>query len=222
MKKILLSLISSVIISSIVHAQIDKGTVLLGGNLYLSKNKSESTDPPSDNYKNETTNFGITPSVGVAIKPNTIVGIQLGYAHGKSSIENSGSDKHESYRTEAFLRKYLTLGKGFYLFAQPGVYYNGYTYEMESSNSKRTIKEWSVGIDLYPGISYALNKRFHLEAGLGNMADLSYGQSKNENKSKPGGETSSSKGHNFEFSSSLSTYTSINIGFRFFLGKRYS
>jgi hypothetical protein len=226
MKKVLLSAFALLVLSSLCQAQIEKGTTLLGGNINFSSNKSESTSQPNSD-KNKSTWFGIHPTVGVAIKPNTILGIQLGYSHGKSSVQPSNGSQESSnsnYRTEVFLRRYLALGKGFYLFAQPGVYFNKSTSETNYPSSEYNNKSWSTGVSLYPGISYAVNKRFHLEAGLGNMADLGYGQNTTENKSESGGQTtvSKSKGSNFSFSSSLSNGNSITIGFRFFLSKKRS
>ena len=217
MKKFLLFAFAFIGLSSLVKAQIEKGTVLLGGNLYFSSNKSESTTPP--NNRDKSTNFGIHPAVGVAIKPNTILGLQLGYSQGESSIEpSSGSQEYTSYRTEFFLRRYLTLGKGFHLFGQPGVYFNRSINKYNNfSGSGYKNKGWDAGISLYPGISYAVTKRFHLEAGLGNMANLSYGKNKHESKSSTNGQISKSEGSNFTFSSSLSNGTPITIGFRFFL-----
>jgi hypothetical protein len=220
MRKVLLFALTASVISSVAHAQIDKGTVLLGGNIYLSNNKSENSTPTSFD-KNKTTNFGIAPSAGVAIKPNTILGISLRYSKWKNTtVLYSGNHESTEYGTEVFLRRYLTLGKGFYLFAQPGVYFNRNIRETKYSASEQINKGWTTGINLYPGISYAVNKRFHLEAGLGSIANLSYSQNKNKYEVLSSGETSNSKGSEFSFSSSLSSSSPIIIGFRFFLSKK--
>lgn len=220
MKKVLLFAFTATIVSTVAHAQIDKGAILLGGTISLNHNITESTTPSSSD-QNKVTDVGIMPAIGIAIKPNTIVGIQLGYGHNKSSIEpNSGSQKYNIYRAEIFLRKYMGLGKGFYLFAQPGIFFYNSSQENKYTNLTSTNKGWSTGLSLNPGLSYAVNKNFHLEAGLGNLAALSYGKTKYESKPIPGGATSRSKGSSFSFSSSLSNNSPVSIGFRFFLSKK--
>jgi hypothetical protein len=221
MRKVLLFAFTAMVVSSVANAQINKGTVLLGGNIYLGNNKFEGSTPTSYE-KTKATNIGIFPSVGVAIKPNTILGISLRYSQWKyTSVQYSGDHKNKNYGTEVFLRRYLTLGKGFYLFAQPGVYfYRAIQDTRYYSSSEEINKSWNTGINLYPGISYAVNKRFHLEAGLGNIANLSYSENKKKSKQLSNGQTSTSKGSEFSVSSSLSSNSPINIGFRFFLSKK--
>lgn len=220
MKKVLLFAFTAIAISTVTYGQIEKGTVLLGGNLNFGTSKSENSTL-SSHYKNETSSYGFTPSVGFTIKPNTIVGLQLGYAHSKNTSEpNSGTQEHNDYSAEIFLRRYLTLGKGFYVFAQPGVFFNRNIYEYITNSSNQENKGWNVGVSLYPGISYAVSKRFHLEAGLGNFANLSYSKSQSESKDISSNQMATSKSSGFSFSSSLSDNSSISIGFRFFIPKK--
>ena len=86
MKKVLLFAFATLTLTTFTQAQIEKGTVLLGGNLNFGSNKSENITSPNNN-KYESKHFGITPSIGVAIKPNTILGIQFGYFQGENVSE---------------------------------------------------------------------------------------------------------------------------------------
>jgi hypothetical protein len=74
-----------------------------------------------------------------------------------------------------------------------------------------------VGVNLYPGVTYVVGRRFHLEAGLNNLLSLQYTSSKNENTSS--GQTSVNKSSGIDFSTNLSTAAPLTVGFRFVLGK---
>ena len=91
-------------------------------------------------------------------------------------------------------------------------------HENTSTQSKQELKNWGVGLEIQPGISYAVSKKFQLEMALNNMANIGF--NKSETKTIPSaGETTVSKGQGFNFSSNLSTGNYFNIGFRVFLAK---
>lgn len=217
MRKVILFAITAIVISSAAHAQMDKGTVLLGGFLFLSSNKVEYTNPVGTT-ETKGNHFNFTPAIGVAIKSNMFLGLQTGYNHSIYKPESSNYKQEETdYRAELFLRRYFTLGKGFSLFAQPGIYYNTSKQENNKINSETIANSKSVGISLYPGISYAISKRFHLEAGIGNIVDMYYSSSDSETTGMPNGGPITEKQNAYSFSSSLSSSSPISIGFRFFL-----
>ena len=214
MKKVLLLATTIVAIVTTSNAQISKGSVFLGGSLNFSSGKTE--DPM---YESKQKSIGFSPAVGLTIKTNTVLGLQLGYGHyNYINPANSFNPEQEStsFSSEAFLRKYLPLGKDFYFFGQGGVYFNRGNGENKYAASKQEIKGWGVGLEVQPGISYAVNKKFHLEAGLANMANIGF--NKSETKTTPATEpTTLSKSQGFNFSSSLSSGNYFTIGFRLFL-----
>ena len=207
MKKSILLGIVSVCVCSISFSQINKGSVLLGGGLTINNNKVEDADPArKSNY------VSITPAVGIAVKQNTVAGIQLTYWNSNDNIYTAlQKDERTGYGAEVFLRKYLTLGKGFYVFGQGGVQYNNSKYTNTNPNYKTEQKGWSMGLNLYPGISYAVTKKFHLEAGLAQLANLSYSKAEYIDR----GQTEKRSGINFN--ANTSSLSNINIGFRIFL-----
>lgn len=215
MKRIIL-LTTVSLFTLLSQAQITKGSVLLGGGIFLSDMKSD--DPAY--YHNNRLQWGIAPSVGKAVKENLIYGITLSYNNWKDRDPNySGKQINDNYGGGLFLRKYLPLGKGFYLFGEPGLdfFYGKHTiYQNETDYS--VTKNWNVYLNFDPGISYAVSRKFHLEAGLGNLVSISYGRSKTEysylNTSYP-----PSHGSGFSLSSSLSTTTQLFVGLKFLLAK---
>lgn len=74
MKKNLLTIISTLTLSlfiSISMAQIGKGTSLIGGSVYFSSQTSQINSTGGE-VKNK--NFNVSPSYGIAVKDNFIVG----------------------------------------------------------------------------------------------------------------------------------------------------
>lgn len=209
MKKFTFLSIVSTCICSVSFSQINKGSILLGGGVTINNNKVEDADPArKSNY------VSITPAAGIAIKQNTVVGLQLTYWSSNDNIYSAlQKEERTGYGAEVFLRKYVTLGKGFYLFGQGGLQYSNSTYTNTNPNYKTEQKGWSIGLNLYPGISYAVTKKFHLEAGLAQLVNLSYAKTQYINQ----GQTEKRSGINFN--ANTSSLANVNVGFRVFLSK---
>ena len=208
MKRILFFSSLLVLLTSALNAQISKGSILLGGSIGFNKNKVEDTDKESNSVS-------VMPAIGVAIKQNLVAGISLTYNGSKNTYNTPNSEtKNDSYGASFFMRKYMTLGKGFFLFGEGNLYYqtskNVYSY----SGSENVQKSWGTGIYIYPGLSYAVSKRFHLETGLPQLANFGFSKTKSISN---GATTEKDKGVSFNVSAgSLST---ISLGFRFFFAK---
>lgn len=217
MKKILLITISLFFIASLVQAQINKGSVLLGGNLSGSTYKYKTDIPPgNDAHQN---GFAFTPSVGIATKANTVWGVSLGYSHYKNETINTSSiTKNDSYSAGIFYRKYAVLGKGFYLFGQADADYSlNKQTSVYINDNKAERRGWGIGISASPGVAYAVSKRFHLEAGLNQLVSLSYGHSKET--ATNGGQKYTTTSNGFSLSTNLNSSVPLSIGFRFVLAK---
>ena len=212
MKKILLLSFVCFCIVSIANSQINKGSILLGGGFNFLNNKETIGNP---NQKENSTGF--TPAIGVAIKQNLLIGIQFIYAYSKNTITSSPDYKNNVYGAEIFLRKYLVLGKSFYLFGQTDLYYRHSKYTYDYITYATEQKDQSIGIGFYPGISYAVTKRFHLEIGLANLVSFEYSNHKYVNA----GVTTENR-HGEFFNVAASSLSNLTIGFRFFLAKNKS
>lgn len=217
MKKTLLVTVSLLFIASLVQAQINKGSVLLGGSLSASTNKYKTDIPPGNDAHQ--TGFAFTPSVGITTSTNTVWGISLGYIHYKNeSINTAGTTENNNYNAGIFYRKYVVLGKGFYLFGQVNADYSPFKQTTENTTSNESERKgWAVSLSASPGVAYAVSKRFHLEAGLNQLLSLSYGHTKETAINSVQKYTTTSNG--FSFSTNLSSSTPLNIGFRFILAK---
>jgi hypothetical protein len=215
MKKMaLLTCVLLCILSLTSSAQITKGSVLLGGGISGGKNKSE-----SNNLESHYSSFSFYPAIGLAVKENTVVGLRLSYNHSKSETDNNPYKQEQNgYSAGIFYRKYMSLGKQFYLFGEGAAYYSHSNQENIYPDAKMIQETNSVGINFYPGVAFAASKRIHLEIGLNNLVDLSYNRNETKNTSL-GNTTTTSKATGFGFSTNVSTAAPLTVGFRFVLGK---
>lgn len=226
MKQLKLScLLSGMILFCIVNnakSQIAKGTSLVGGSLSFSTGKTEGSNGATTD---KSTSFTIMPSYGYAIKKNIIVGGDLEFGLYNRNLSDARLGNHElkttSYGLGAFARHYRNLGNsGFYLFVQGrlggNVEEDNYSYEHPNSNPDKKDNAYSIRLNVYPGISYAVTPKFHFETGLTNLLWAEYKGTKSTIYESRGEVVN--KGHHFSVGSSLGSTIQWSIGFRFLWG----
>jgi hypothetical protein len=212
MQKGLLLSVFVLTIASISHAQINKGALLLGGD--ISYNALSSSTPSANNAHDDTKNISLSPSLGKAIKPDLVLGIALDYFFAESKDMSTGSPvtsaKSTSYGLGFFLRKYRALGKGFSVFAQGAV--TG-AYSTATSNDIQNGRGYSVSLVFSPGISYTISRRVQLETGLQNLFYVSYAH-----QTLGTVNTSYTYEHDISVGTNLSnTFSGFVLGIRFLL-----
>ncbi len=219
MKKIItLSIIAMSFFCLSSKAQINKGSIMLGGS--LGGNFNNIKDP--DTVTSKTNSFSISPAIGFAISDNTIVGFSLQYGFNNYKYYyNAQEQKYHSYGAGIFARKYKSLSKDFYLFGEGELMYDHYSYNYSTSNnngSEYDSKGNSIALNITPGIAYSLTRCIQLEAGLQNLLSIGYSSAK-ENAKDPN--NLNYKTSNVNFSSSLSpvSLSSISLGIRFLINK---
>jgi hypothetical protein len=194
--------------SSYAHAQISKGSLFLGGRVQYSTLKHETTSSPD---QSNTSYLTISPAIGTAIKENLILGVELDYRRTKEAANNVDTRNEKNYGGALFLRQYLLLGKNFYFFGQGNTGVSVFKNEYPT-NPLVDNKGYRISLGVYPGISYAVNNKIHIESGLNNIVFIDYTSS----KSVPvAGQES--KSTSFNVGTSLSSPISFNIGIRFIL-----
>jgi hypothetical protein len=218
----------SVLLCSVARAQIAKGDIMLGGDIYYynSGSTSSSSGTPTYTYTNKSTNVGINPSFGKAIKDNLVLGVDITYNHytnGDNSNNNSPdyNTNSNSFGAGVFIRQYKPLGNGFYLFGQAelnGSYSSGKLDNpgTTSGYTKDDTKGYGFSLRLYPGVAYALNRRWQLETELTGFFALTYNHSK-ETSDYVGQPEENSNTHNFNVSSSLTGGNAFTLGVRYWI-----
>jgi hypothetical protein len=208
MKKIYLLLCANFFVVSIVNAQITKGSLWLGGNVGFSSAKN------GNGENSKTSSYSISPSIGIAVKQNTIIGVLANFTH--YHFQDSFSDQVSSSQGGAiFLRQYWQIISRFYAF---GHFAAGYTYSNqtnETQNTKNEVKGWTVGLSASPGIAFSANRWFQLEAWLSNLFNVSY--SNRNYKTTSSSSQSSYDSHSITSGINLDNAGAFNLGVRFLI-----
>lgn len=209
----------AVLFLSVFHlsnAQISKGSILLGGSFGLSTTKDQ-----TGNVESKQNNFYFSPAAGVAVKQNLIAGGDLLFNYSEYPAQN-GKQFYRTYGAGFFMRKYVPVANRFYVFGQvrAGVSsFNNTLADLVDYRSKQT--GWGLNVSFNPGISYAINNKWQLEAGFNDMAYLNYQHQKTQTNSFGG--TVITKRNSFSAGSNLNNFSSsLFIGFRFLLNKSKS
>lgn len=216
MKKTLLAIIAVSLFVCSANAQIKKGSIFLGGDINGSAQKTKSGDITT----NKQNSINISPVFGKAIKENLVLGVNAGFGiYDNEYSANYWDENTSSYNAGIFVRKYKNLGSsGFYLFVQGGLggtYYKRKFQDSFPANFDET-KRVTIGVNAYPGISYAVSKKLHLETAFNNLLSLNY----NSEKRETGNPVTVSKTKGFSVASSLNNATSyLHFGFRLLIGK---
>ena len=207
---------------SVANAQIQKGTMVLGGSIGFSTQKS---DPGSGGTTTINQNFNVMSLFAKAIKQNFIVGGDITYGKylNKQTLLSNAVYKtdNNSYGIGAFIRGYKNIGSsGFYLFLQSRLGAditngtNSYTGNPGPA-TKNDNNGFDIRLNLYPGVSYAVTPKMHIETGLNDLFQVSYNNSKSSGNQPSDTKTKSS---GFNAGIGLGSSTMWTVGVKFFLG----
>jgi len=211
MKKTLLLSIVAIVSASIVKAQIPKGSIFIGGQISGNTYKYKSSPYPHPQKQNS---IVVSPAIGTAIRQNLIAGIDLTYAHSENDNGFNGLVKSNGLGGGFFLRRYTSLANRFYFFLQERAGYFHEKDESTSGSSTNTNQSNNFNLGLYPGVSFALTRSLHVEAGLNNLVLVNYSHSTNK---QPGSPDQTS--NNFNFNTSASG-TNLTFALRFIIPKK--
>jgi len=216
MKKIFLPILTASLFIITANAQIKKGSAFLGGDISAFTQKTELEN--SSNIKSNGIN--LSPVFGKFIKDNFVVGGNIGIGISDAESDLIIESKIRSYSAGAFVRKYRNIGGGgFYIFLQGGLS-GSFTKQQTDGPFTSTddeINRITIGATAYPGVSFAVSKKLHLETGFNNLISFFYFSEKRD-KNNSGLTDYTTTG--FSISSSLNNATSsLYLGFRLLIGK---
>ena len=136
----------------------------VGGSLKLDNSKDWDHD-------NSTTSWNISPKIGYALDDALEVG--LGFGIGGSSFKQNDETKKTSFdfSIAPFARYTFFTDGDFSMFVEGNVEYAYHKTKKEpKSGSATESKNWSFGINIMPGIKYALTDQFALVATVGTLS----------------------------------------------------
>jgi hypothetical protein len=162
------------------RAQISKGAIWLGGSIGYSTSKGNYQTVPDL----KTNNLNINPAIGKVVKDNLVVGIN--FIYNRSNTENSGytvENKGRNYGGGIFVRRYIPVASRLYLFGDASASFQT-TNEKSVTNDynspaiiKTTTKGSISSLGVSPGVSFAINRKIHIESSLNNLFIISYNES---------------------------------------------
>jgi hypothetical protein len=204
--------------SSILSAQVQKGSVLLGGQLNFSTAKNVAAD-----INSKSTGGTIAISIGKAINENTVLGLNISFSPREEKNVYRWIDtadiSFQLWSYGVYLREYKRLAKGLLLFGQGDA---GYMSLKQTEKYKNTpgdllYRQQGAYLSLAPGMAYQLFKKMQVELMLSNLLYLQYTVTKTESEIA---QVPSTKRNEFSFNSNLNNNYSLGglgIGFRFVL-----
>ena len=201
--KILLTIVIFFSVAAATQAQINKGSILLGGSLSVYHSNSMQKS------------FFSNIQIGTAIKNNTFIGL-IGSYYTDNYGNLATPFKQQTNTIGAFYRKYKKLSNRFYFFGELQASYsalkNSYTYYDSIGSIKSKVHGGIIAF--IPGISYSICKHFQMELLMPNIANFSYSHSASTDSAYPDEKTSSYSGGININSNFLNGFA---IGFKFFL-----
>ena len=214
MGKLFTLIVIAVLTSSSIYAQISKGSILLGGGIGYSnqENKQEGSTVES-----KTSNFYLSPAIGITVKENLIVGGDLSFSN---QMQENGSNETTTkyYGAGIYMRRYVPIANRFYIFGQGRI--GGNIFDGENTQVTDFIsnsKGYNINAGIYPGISFQVNKKLHLETGFNNLVYLQYENVKIKTQSLGNIYNYTSK--SFSVNSSLNNMSGLYVGFRLLIAR---
>ncbi|WP_084454350.1 outer membrane beta-barrel protein [Algoriphagus terrigena] len=216
MKKRIFALLPLVFLCVTAMAQLQKGNILLGGALNYS---TQSGDRSGGGLDIPTSYFTFSPKVGIFLKDNLAVGLNLLAQTNTSSYTSSGSNGYEykssTYGLGPFVRMYFPVGDQFAFFGQFDLGFQGgeteTVYEnLNAQDSSSKIKVFQASTAL--GFSFFPKKWLSLDLSVN---PLSYTHLVNEDTTQFDGAVTKSNTLDFGLNTS-----SILLGAHFFINKR--
>lgn len=215
--------IAGILMSALSHAQIKKNSLLFGGALGYTSFKQNSRTPPinSETKRNE---ILFSPSFAVAVANNLFVGADLTWR--TNTDKYSSTDMPDQVKVKSsskgggfFVRKYWSVVDRFYIFGQGRAGYESFERDYATyppSLPATYEKGYTVSASVYPGLSFALSKKVHLESTFLNLVTLQYTKRSDHNKQN---DAKLNKDSYFDVTSSFDNATSFTIGVKVLLSK---
>lgn len=220
MKLKLVAFFIAIICVLTTHAQIEKGSLSLGGSIGFNQIKAKGDVSAVSTSKTTTTT--ISPAIGVALKENLVFGVRFNYMNYKQKINyevavpNYLNTDIKSVGGGIFLRRYVPVITRLYVFGEGSATYanlkENSTQGYYTGNNKRKIKAWSTGLSFTPGISYGVSKKFQIEGGFNSLFSAAYGKSKSTYNNNPSGTSET-----FTAGISQDNESMFFVGFRFII-----
>lgn len=211
-----LSVLLLVICSSTTFAQLEKSSLLIGGELAYDNSKLEQG---SAETKNNGGRFAI--SIGRVINATQVFGVSVGFGSNKQTVSNFGNttgvNKTNTTQAGLFFRQYKKIGNTVYFFgeAAASAAFSKTTQTFFSPERTSEVKQTAVSLGLTPGVAWRVLPKLFLEVSVPSIAGVRYSTTKE--KPAPFNPAPEATQTSFSFQSALSNSNLVNalsFGFR--------
>ena len=213
--KILL-FITSLVLSCPAIAQIQEGTLVVGGGLNFTGSSSKSDGLGYADQNSSRGGFNISSSYEKFTNNSTAFGFFLAYNYNSRSGEyDYGTNTQEYHFTEQLfsvgpqMSNYIPIREKLYFTVSSNVFF-GIGNEKDRETDDK-VKLWSAGLNVRPGLVLFLTDNFALSAGIGN---LYYSYSSRKLADDDSGEEQKENQHNYGLNFSANTFS---VGLKYFL-----
>ena len=219
MKKSLILILSLMLLSTSSFAQLQKGNLLLGGNVNFQTSSTESDNlGVAGGNTAKSNSFFVSPLVGYFLSDRTVLGLKVDYS--SSITENlifSGPPaifENDRIGLGPFVRRYFPVKEWVAFYGQAEVNYGSARhFQTNNSNSSSETKTRSVNFVASLGLSFFPTKWMSIDLSAN---PLSFYHQNNENTL---GNSSSSEVNTNGFNFNLNS-NSFFLGAHFFLNKK--
>lgn len=227
MKSKLIALaIAGCLISAWSHAQIRKGSLLFGGSIGYSSYDQTDLDDLYNKTDRKGSELLLSPSFAMAVAGNFFAGVDLTWEKGKNKITYPNGIKREANTKTIgggiFVRKYWSVVNKLYIFGQGRVGYESINDDLTSgdiANPVGYVKGHNIEASVYPGLSFALSKKVHLESMFWNLINFKYTKANEYSKIQGNPETKLRSYNDLDVSSSFSNSSYFTLGVKVLLSK---
>ena len=217
MKKILTVLVC-IIIVQLAKAQVQKGSLFLGGSIGITKSNGEG----GNGDKSNVFNWNISPQIGKAIDQNKVLGLQ--FSLGGNTNENTytggntGKSEGKQLGVGIFYRQYFPIYKKWMFYGQANANLNFFNSSSSTQGIKNQQTKLTSGVlTASLGITYQVSKKLWLEAGLSNLVGIEYNHQNSETLSSAGVVTSTFKNNSVSANFNLNGSNNFAFGFRWII-----
>lgn len=177
--------ICAICLWQLTQAQFNVGDKLLGGELQLGFN---ATNFQSGSSSNDSKNgFGsIQLNFAKANRENAVRGFRFAFNYSSSDIGNNSKAESLGFGVGVFKRKYLALGKQFFVFGEAAIDYTYSSTDMKTNNvSTSSAIAHRIAFGFSPGFAYAISKKWLASARFNELLAIGYNHQKNETATTP-------------------------------------
>jgi len=215
MKKVILGF-AMLIYFGCAEAQIQKGKVMIGGDLNISGIKSTNS-----RGIHKTIDLNVKPQIGWFINDKTEIGLGLSYEYRFDNhpywnvpgyVLFIGEAHSNLYYANPYITRYLKISNKFYLTASANLSFGAGVLKYTSSvGSPAKHDLLDIGLRISPGMMYFINQKLAITANIGSIY-YSYNQDTHQSKN----ESLTTASNNYGLSISPKT---ISVGVRYVFGK---